>query len=88
MCTRVCVCVCMCVCVMSSSRWLQRVTMSLEETANLAYCREVMTFLLASDIFDMQYRVIAPSPAGPAMAGPFFAAGTKILNIEDMHVPK
>ena len=31
------------------------------------------------------YRAIAPSPAVPAMAGPVFAAGTKILNIEDMH---
>ena len=30
-------------------------------------------------------RAVAPSPAGPAMAGPFFAAGTEILNIEDMH---
>ena len=30
-------------------------------------------------------RAVAPSPAGPAMAGPVFAAGTKILNIEDMH---
>ena len=27
-------------------------------------------------------RAVAPSPA---MAGPVFAAGTKILNIEDMH---
>ena len=31
------------------------------------------------------YRAVAPIPAGPAMAGPVFAAGTKILNIEDMH---
>ena len=31
------------------------------------------------------YRAVAPSPAGLAMAGPIFAAGTKILNIEDMH---
>ena len=30
-------------------------------------------------------RAVAPSPAGPAMAGPVFAAGTRILNIEDMH---
>ena len=30
-------------------------------------------------------RAVAPSPAGLAMAGPVFAAGTKILNIEDMH---
>ena len=30
-------------------------------------------------------RAVAPSPAGPAMAELFFAAGTKILNIEDMH---
>ena len=30
-------------------------------------------------------RAIAPSPAGLAMAGPVFAAGTKVLNIEDMH---
>ena len=33
-----------------------------------------------------QCRAVAPSPAGPAMAGPVFAAGTKILNIEDMHL--
>ena len=31
------------------------------------------------------FRAVAPSPAGPAMAGPVFAVGTKILNIEDMH---
>ena len=30
-------------------------------------------------------RAVAPSPAGPAMAGPVFAVGTKILSIEDMH---
>ena len=30
-------------------------------------------------------RAVAPSLAGPAMAGPVFAAGTKILNVEDMH---
>ena len=30
-------------------------------------------------------RAVAPSPAGPAMTGSVFAAGTKILNIEDMH---
>ena len=29
-------------------------------------------------------RAVAPSPAGPAMARLFFAAGTNILNIEDM----
>ena len=28
---------------------------------------------------------VAPSPAGPAMTRPVFAAGTKILKIEDMH---
>ena len=31
------------------------------------------------------HRAVAPSPAGQAMAGPVFAAGTKILHIEDMH---
>ena len=31
------------------------------------------------------HRAVAPSPAGPAMAGSVFAAGTKIPNIEDMH---
>ena len=30
-------------------------------------------------------RAVAPSPAGPAMTGPVFVAGTKILNIQDMH---
>ena len=30
-------------------------------------------------------RAVAPSLAGPAMAEPVFAAGAKILNIEDMH---
>ena len=30
-------------------------------------------------------RAVASSPAGLAMAGPVFAAGTKILNIADMH---
>ena len=30
-------------------------------------------------------RAVAPSLASSAMAGPVFAAGTKILNIEDMH---
>ena len=35
--------------------------------------------------FCVYIRAVAPSPAGPAMAGPVFAAGTKILNIEDMH---
>ena len=31
------------------------------------------------------FRAVAPSPAGPAMARLVFAAGTKFLNIEDMH---
>ena len=31
------------------------------------------------------FRAVAPSPAGPAMARVVFAAGTKFLNIEDMH---
>ena len=38
-----------------------------------------------SEILAARIRAVAPSPAGPAMAGPVFAAGTKILNIEDMH---
>ena len=36
-------------------------------------------------LWSAAHRAVAPSPAGPAMAGPVFAAGTKILNIEDMH---
>ena len=30
-------------------------------------------------------RAVAPSLVGPAMARPVLAAGTKILNIQDMH---
>ena len=30
-------------------------------------------------------RTVAPCPGSPAMARSVFAAGTKILNIEDMH---
>ena len=33
----------------------------------------------------MRFRAVAPNPVGPAMAGSVSAAGTKILNIEDMH---
>ena len=36
----------------------------------------------ASYHYIVQLRAVAPSPA---MAGPVFAAETKILNIEDMH---
>ena len=39
-----------------------------------------MNFILS--ITYCYFRAVAPSPA---MAGPVFAAGTKILNIEDMH---
>ena len=30
-------------------------------------------------------RAVAPTPAGPAMAGPVFASGAKILKTEVMH---
>ena len=30
-------------------------------------------------------RAVAPTPAGPAMAGPVFASGTKILKTKVMH---
>ena len=44
-----------------------------------------MVFRLTCLVAPGLYRAIAPNPAGPAMAGLVSAAGTKILNIEDMH---
>ena len=47
------------------------------------YCIQRHTILVLFPLYNI--RAVAPSPAGPAMAGPVFAAGTKTLNIEDMH---
>ena len=44
-----------------------------------------MIYIIIMTINIYPFRAVAPSPAGPAMAGPVFAAGTKILNNEDMY---
>ena len=60
--------------------------MSNEWNANLPIFSVYLKATQAVGCDDITFhRAVAPSPAGPAMAGPVFAAGTKILNIEDMH---